>query len=108
MVSVQKNAKKRALALNAKGRRIGEDHHRAKLTNHDVDLIHDLLDARDMLVETYMGLGMPRRKVQLALSKAQLSERWIADKFEISRRTVRDIRSGRKRAQTVEGHTAGA
>lgn len=76
MVSVQKNAKRRLLAVNDRGFRIGEDHHRAKLTNHEVDLTLELLDAG-------------------------LSERQVAEKMEMSRRWVRDIKSGRRRCQSA-------
>jgi DNA invertase Pin-like site-specific DNA recombinase len=64
------------LAINEKGYRIGEDHHRAKLTNHDIELIHALLDD-----------GM--------------SQQLVATKFDVSRRTVRDIAAGRIRCQTA-------
>lgn len=74
MVSVQK-ARKRVIAVNEKGYRLGEDHHRAKLTDHEVGLVLELLDE-----------GM--------------SERLVAEKMEISRRTVRDIKAGRIRCQT--------
>ncbi len=75
MVSVGKRAKNRLLAVNDRGYVIGEQHHRAKLTDHEVDLVLELLDD-----------GM--------------SERLVAEKMEISRRTVRDIKAGRIRAQT--------
>jgi len=74
MVSVQKSAKRRLLAVNEKGYRLGEDHHRAKLTNHEVDLVLELLAS-----------GM--------------SERLVAEKMEISRRTVRDYKAAKTRAQ---------
>ena len=75
MAGITQSAKKRAIAVNEKGYRLGEDHHRAKLTNHEVDLVLELLDG-----------GM--------------SERLVAEKMEISRRTVRDIKAGRIRCQT--------
>lgn len=42
MVIVQKIAKKRLVAVNDSGRRIGEDHPRAVLSDHEVDLVHEL------------------------------------------------------------------
>lgn len=63
--------------VNARGYRIGEQHHRAKLTAHDVELIHELLDG-----------GMPQRLVAL--------------KFEVSRSSIRDIRNGRNHSQTPD------
>ena len=65
---------KRIVAVNARGHAIGEDHPRAVLTNHEVDL---LLELR---AEGY-GYGT------------------LAKWFEIGRSTVRDICSGRARAQ---------
>lgn len=62
------------VAVNEIGRRIGHDHHRAKLTNGEVDLILDLRDEGWSYLE-------------------------IARKFEISKCTVRDIIKGRRRAQ---------
>jgi DNA invertase Pin-like site-specific DNA recombinase len=56
--------------VTARGYVIGEHHHRAKLTADDVRLILALLNE-----------GVPQRQ--------------IAAKFEISRRAVRDIQSGR-------------
>lgn len=74
MAGVAQSAKKRMVAVNAKGYRLGEDHHRAKLTNHEVELLLQLADE-----------GMP--------------ERTLAEKFDVSRRTVRDYKAARKRAQ---------
>lgn len=75
MVSIQKGAKRRMLAVNERGYVVGEQHHRAKLTDHEVTLVLELLDG-----------GM--------------SERLVAEKMEISRRTVRDYKAARTRAQT--------
>ena len=63
------------VALNAAGRRIGEGHPRAVLSDHEVDLVLELLDDR------------------------ALSQQQVADIMEISRRSVRDIGTGRRRAQ---------
>lgn len=72
---------KRRLAVNARGFRIGESHHRAKLTEDDVDLI-------------------------LYLRDEGLSYAAIASKFDdgmtVSKSTVRDICQGRIRAQTPD------
>lgn len=73
---------KRRLTLvpvNARGYRIGEQHHRAKLSDHDIELIHELLDG-----------GM--------------TQRLVAQKFEVSRSSIRDIRNGRNRSQTSDAY----
>lgn len=62
------------VGLNEKGSRVGETHHRAKLTDHDVDLIRDLRDEG-------------------------LTYQEIADKFEVSKSTIRDIVKCRRRWQ---------
>jgi hypothetical protein len=55
-------------------RRIGESHHRAKLTDHDVDLI-------------------------LALADGGMSYAQIAQKFEVSKSCVQHVVSGRNRSR---------
>lgn len=62
-------------ALNDCGYRIGETHHRAVLTDHEVDLLRDLRE------EGY-------------------SYDWLAEKFEISIWTVGRICRYERRAQT--------
>lgn len=74
-------AKRRLVAVNDKGYVIGEDHHRAKLTDHEVDLV-------------------------LALRAAGMSQELVAEKMEISRRTVRDIEACNTRAQTPIAYRA--
>ena len=69
---------KRIVAVNARGHAIGEDHPRAVLTNHEVDL---LLELR---AEGY-GYG------------------WLAAKFEVSKSTVRGYCTGQTRAQHPAG-----
>jgi len=55
------------VGINEKGLRVGEDHHRAKLTDHDVELIRELHEEH--------GLGY----------------RTLAKKFEVSRSLIRHI-----------------
>ena len=74
MVGVNQRAKNRLLAVNDRGYVVGEQHHRAKLDDHDVELI-------------------------LALRAEGMPQKLVAEKFEVSRRTVRDIESGKTRAQ---------
>ena len=77
-------AQSRMVAVNDRGDRLGEDHPRAKLTNADIDLIRELADPSD--------------------GAKPLSHRQIAEKFEISRGTVGDIVSCRRRANTPAGY----
>lgn len=67
----------RLVGIDDRGIRVGEDHQRATLTNAEVDLIHELRNPTD--------------------GAQPLSFGEIARKFEISKGTVYDIISGRKR-----------
>jgi hypothetical protein len=67
----------RLLAVNSGGYVIGEQHPRAVLTDHEVQLVFELRE------QGY-------------------SQRWLAAKFEVGRSTIRDILSGRTRAQTPD------
>jgi transposase len=60
--------------VNEAGRRIGESHPRARLTDHEIDLIRELHEG---------GLGYKK----------------IAKKFDTGRETIRDIVRCKKRAQ---------
>ena len=64
------------LAINELGRRIGDSHQNAKLTNRDVELIFELREQ-----------GFTYKQ--------------IAEKFEVSFSQVRNILKGLKRSQLV-------
>lgn len=70
---------KRVVGVNEKGRRVGEDHQRAKLSDHDVDLIRELHEPSDE--STPLGYGA------------------IAKKFACAKATIRDICKARRRWQ---------
>ena len=65
--------------VNDQGKRIGQDHHRAKLTDSDIDLIFELRDA--------------------GLSYLEIAGKFDDIEGGISRSTIRDIIKGRRRAQ---------
>lgn len=69
----------RLIAVNERGRRIGEDHPHARLTNAEVEL---LLEIREREGWSYTRL---------------------ARKFDIAKTTARDYIKGRRRCQTVMG-----
>jgi hypothetical protein len=89
------------VAINELGRRIGETHGRAKLTDHDVELILGLLEARAVLLAEYLKVGLTRREIERSLHTAQLSYAGIAEKFEISKSQVRWIAIGSQRGQAA-------
>lgn len=66
------------VAVNDAGRRIGDSHHNAKLTDHEVDLVLRMYDE---------GWGYKK----------------LSAKFEVSRALIRGIVKGEKRSQTVAG-----
>jgi hypothetical protein len=65
--------------VNDSGKRIGEDHHRAKLTDKDTELVFYLRDA--------------------GLSYLQIAQKFDDIDGGISRSTIRDIIKGRRRNQ---------
>jgi hypothetical protein len=71
-------APKRTVAVNEINRRIGQDHHNAKLTNHEVELL---------LVMHEDGWGYRR----------------LSATFEVSKSLVRNIVKGKSRNQTPTG-----
>jgi ribosome-binding protein aMBF1 (putative translation factor) len=77
VLSAAKTTKHTLLAVNSGGYVIGEQHPRAVLTDHEVTLVFELRE------QGY-------------------SQRWLAAKFEVGRSTIRDILSGRTRAQTPD------
>lgn len=86
---------------NKLGRRIGEDHPRAVLLDHEVDLILDMLAERDDLVAE---LGdSDRRVIDAAITAAGLSYRCIAAKFEVHKSCIAKIATGSRRCQRGEG-----
>lgn len=76
MTAVCKAGKKRMLAVNGRGYRIGDDHVRSILTNHEVDLVVELR-------EDGMSIGK------------------IATVMEVSKSCIQHILSGRNRCQSV-------
>lgn len=68
--------KGQVVAVNERGRRVGEDHHNAGLTNHEVDLL-------------------------LAMRDEGCTYRFLADCFGISKSSVAMICRGERRCQVA-------
>lgn len=66
----------RTVGVNDIGRRVGDSHHNAKLTDGDVELL-------------------------LAMHAEGWGYRRLAAKFEVSKRHVRDIVAGKRRGQVA-------
>jgi hypothetical protein len=71
------------VTYNERGNRIGESNPRAKLTDHEVDLLREMRDERKPDGSHRYSLG------------------FLALRFKQPKSTVQDICSGRRRAQTV-------
>lgn len=76
----------RLVGVNERGLRVGEDHHRAKLTNEDVELIWSLMEEADE---------------DKKAGRKYLKDCEIAEKFEISKAHVHNLRHGKERAQSA-------
>lgn len=87
------------IAMNDLNRRIGEGHGRDKLTDHDVELILGLLDARRVLMAEYRKVGLSRGFINGKLHEAQLSYSGIAEKFEVSKSHIAWLAWGLRRGQ---------
>lgn len=85
---------------NEMGRRIGEDHPRAVLTDHEVGLLIDMLTEREAVIGRMQFDGVRRVEIDTALTTAGLSYRCIALKFEIHKSMVQKIAQGQRRCQT--------
>lgn len=85
-------SKKLHVAVNEHGRRIGESHPRAKLTDHEVDLMRELFD--ELTAAPPRGRGL----------KPMAAYREIAEKFETKTRYAQKIVLCEKRAHTIAGH----
>lgn len=71
------------VGVNENGQRVGEDHPRAKLTNHEIDLIRELAEERD------------------ARGRRVWGRRRLARKFDCSTWTIQSILEERCRLQTA-------
>ena len=72
------------VGVNELGMRVGESHQRAKLTDHEIDLIHQLLDDAE---------------ADKAAGRKYLRDYEIAEKFEISKSHLHNIRHDKERSQ---------
>lgn len=89
------------VAVNDRGAVVGQDHWRAKLTDHEVELIRMLLAERAALVAGLTAGGIAPGGIARRLKVDGLSYREIALKFEVSKSYVRDLSKDRARAHTV-------
>lgn len=86
--------------INERGRRIGESHPRAVLSDHEVDLLLTLLAERDALMRRLRGEGANHGRIKDELIAAGLSMGCLAVKLEVHRQTIVKIARGERRCQT--------
>lgn len=89
-----------AVKINEQGRRIGESHPRAVLSDHEVELLLELLADRETIVRRMQGEGARQVEIDRALIAEGLSYRLLAVKFEVGKRYIGKIASGERRCQT--------
>ena len=77
--------------------RIGEAHHRAKITDHEVELMRELLAERRALIERMQAAGVGLAVIRQHLMAARLGYGSIAVKFEMSKSYVRAVDADRLR-----------
>lgn len=86
--------------INTFGRRIGESHPRAVLTDHEVALLLELIDEREAVIGDLVFKGVRQTDIDAALVDQGLSYRCLALKFGIHKQTVAKIAKGMRRCQT--------
>lgn len=87
--------------FNEKGRRIGEDHPRAVLSDHDVELLWGFLEDREHLIATGRKAGLRQVQIEAELTRAGLSYRLLALKFDVHKQTIAKVAQGARRGQAV-------
>lgn len=81
MVSIRQRAKKRTVALNDRGCRIGETHPRAKLMDYEVDMVFELRDSGMTLAAIAEKLDVTKGTVWKILTgrrRGQVAARWVS------------------------------
>lgn len=91
----------RLVAVNERGLRIGEGHPRAVLSDHEVELLLQLLEERAELLRQCRAVRMSAADIERSMIKARLSYGLLAKAMEVSKATVYRIATYKCRAQTA-------
>lgn len=90
-----------AVKINEHGRRIGESHPRAVLSDHEIELLQELLGEREAIINRMRNAGSRQAEIDTTLSAEGLSYRKLGVKFEVHWRTIGKIANGERRCQTA-------
>lgn len=88
MVGVLKRAKNRLVAVNDARRRIGEDHPRAVLSDHEVELVHRLREEGLTLAEIAGKMEVSKGcvwKIVSGLRRGQVAADWVRVRGRVGR-----------------------
>jgi hypothetical protein len=80
MVSVRDITKKRWVSVNGAGRRIGESHHGAVLSDHEVGLVHELYELGMSLAEIARKMEVTKGciwKIVHGYRRGQIPAGWV-------------------------------
>lgn len=91
----------RHVKINEHGRRIGESHPRAVLSDHEAGLLMGMLAEREALIAVLKAKGARQVEIDTTLAAKCLSYRCLALKFEIAKSAVQKIARGERRCQTA-------
>lgn len=92
----------RLVKMNELGRRIGESHPRAVLTDYEVErLLMPLLEARQCFIAEKVAQGLAHGAIGSLLAGQGLSYGLLAIKFEVSKSHIAKIDQGLRRCQTA-------
>lgn len=90
-----------AVKINEHGRRIGESHPRAVLSDHEIELLQELLGEREAIINRMRNAGSRQAEIDTTLAAEGLSYRKLGVKFEVHWRTIGKIANGERRCQTA-------
>jgi len=92
---------KNYVKVSERGRRIGESHPRAVLTDHEVALIFECLEERETMIAVMTARGASRASIDAALNLSALSYARLSVRFDVCKSCIAKIATGERRCQTI-------
>ncbi len=90
------------IKVNELGRRIGESHARAKLSDFEIQLLLTLIDAREQCIHLGRLEGLKQQEINKMLAETELSFRCLAVRFGIHKQHVAKVAKGARRCQRAD------